>query len=208
MTRRERNSRRVRTRGAPLEISRPAYTIPRDGRSKSSAVGGRCSTPISQGESGARTGPIGCASTASTRPLLYPLARHRAVRDRVGRGILEDEVALVASEGRLLRRVDASDETMRGRFAEICLERSGTSPTAATSRRRPRAAQGGDSLAAGAPSADQRFHRPTADSGPVAEKDRSLIRAGCMILLRADRDARLRREARSDARIGQLAGAR
>ena len=42
----------------------------------------------------------------------------------LGGEILEDEVALVASEGRLLRRVDASDETMRGRFAEICLERA------------------------------------------------------------------------------------
>jgi hypothetical protein len=42
----------------------------------------------------------------------------------LGGDILEDEAALVASQGRLLRRVDAWDEPMRGRFAEMCLERA------------------------------------------------------------------------------------
>jgi hypothetical protein len=38
--------------------------------------------------------------------------------------ILEDEAALVASRARLLRQVDAWDEPMRQRFAEMCLERA------------------------------------------------------------------------------------
>ncbi|HXD65760.1 MAG TPA: hypothetical protein VNV17_14145 [Solirubrobacteraceae bacterium] len=38
--------------------------------------------------------------------------------------ILDDEAALVASQARLLRRVDAWDEPMRGRFAEMCLQRA------------------------------------------------------------------------------------
>jgi hypothetical protein len=42
----------------------------------------------------------------------------------LGGEILEDEAALVASQARLLRKVDAWDEPMRGRFAEMCLERA------------------------------------------------------------------------------------
>lgn len=38
--------------------------------------------------------------------------------------VLEDEAALVASQARLLCRVDAWDEPMRGRFAEMCLARA------------------------------------------------------------------------------------
>jgi hypothetical protein len=38
--------------------------------------------------------------------------------------VLEDEAALVASQARLLSRVDAWDEPMRGRFAEMCLHRA------------------------------------------------------------------------------------
>jgi hypothetical protein len=38
--------------------------------------------------------------------------------------VLEDDAALVASQARLLRRVDGWDEPMRGRFAEMCLERA------------------------------------------------------------------------------------
>lgn len=39
--------------------------------------------------------------------------------------VLEDEAALVASEARLVRRVDAWDEPMRRRFAEMCLRQAG-----------------------------------------------------------------------------------
>lgn len=42
----------------------------------------------------------------------------------LGGDILEHEAALVASQGRLLRRVDGWDEPTRGRFAEMCLERA------------------------------------------------------------------------------------
>ena len=42
----------------------------------------------------------------------------------LGGDILEHEAALVASQGRLLRRVDRWDEPMRRRFAEMCLERA------------------------------------------------------------------------------------
>jgi hypothetical protein len=38
--------------------------------------------------------------------------------------ILEDEAALVASQARLLRKLDAWDEPMRGRFAEMCHQRA------------------------------------------------------------------------------------
>ncbi len=38
--------------------------------------------------------------------------------------VLEDEAALVASRARLLRRVHDWDEPMRGRFAQMCLERA------------------------------------------------------------------------------------
>jgi hypothetical protein len=38
--------------------------------------------------------------------------------------VLEDEAALVASQARLLCRVDAWDEPMRGQFAEMCLQRA------------------------------------------------------------------------------------
>ena len=43
----------------------------------------------------------------------------------LGGDILEHEAALVASQARLLRRVDRWDEPMRRRFAEMCLERAG-----------------------------------------------------------------------------------
>jgi hypothetical protein len=38
--------------------------------------------------------------------------------------IVRDEAAVVASRGRLLRRIDAWDEPTRRRFAEACLERA------------------------------------------------------------------------------------
>ena len=38
--------------------------------------------------------------------------------------VLEEEAALVASQARLLCKVDAWDEAMRGRFAEMCLQRA------------------------------------------------------------------------------------
>jgi hypothetical protein len=42
----------------------------------------------------------------------------------LGGDVLEHEAALVASEGRLMRKVDAWDEPMRRRFAEMCLGRA------------------------------------------------------------------------------------
>lgn len=38
--------------------------------------------------------------------------------------VLREEAALVASQARLLRKLDAWDETMRRRFAEMCLRRA------------------------------------------------------------------------------------
>lgn len=42
----------------------------------------------------------------------------------LGGEVLREEAALVASQGRLLRRIDAWDEPTRRRFAEACFERA------------------------------------------------------------------------------------
>lgn len=42
----------------------------------------------------------------------------------LGADVLREEAALVAAQGRLVRRIDAWDEPTRRRFAEACLERA------------------------------------------------------------------------------------
>ncbi len=104
-----------------------AYKVLRDGRSEFTGV----RWPLPDGEQpGAwvrAAGPIGlCVNGihASTPEQLPHWLGIELWEIELGGDILEDEAALVASEARLLRRVDAWDEPMRGRFAETCLERA------------------------------------------------------------------------------------
>jgi hypothetical protein len=104
-----------------------AYKVLHDGRSE--FTGWRWPLPDAH-QPGAwvhATGPIGlCANGihASTTEQLPHWLGSELWEIELGGEILEDEAALVASQGRLLRRVRAWDEPMRARFAEVCLQRA------------------------------------------------------------------------------------
>jgi hypothetical protein len=104
-----------------------AYKVLRDGRSE--FTGSRWPLPGAD-QPGAwvqATGSIGlCVNGihASTPEQLPHWLGTELWEIELGGEILEDEAALIASQGRLLRRVDAWDEAMRGRFAEMCLARA------------------------------------------------------------------------------------
>jgi hypothetical protein len=104
-----------------------AYKVLRDGRSE--FTGWRW--PLPEADQPGRwvhtAGPIGlCVNGihASTVEQLPHWLGSELWEIELGGEILEDEAALVASQGRLLRGVQAWDERMRGRFAEMCLERA------------------------------------------------------------------------------------
>jgi hypothetical protein len=104
-----------------------AYKVLRDG--KSEFTGWRWPLPDADqpGEWVHADGPIAlCVNGihASTPDQLPHWLGTELWEIELGGDILEDEAALVASEARLLRRVDAWDEAMRQRFAEMCLERA------------------------------------------------------------------------------------
>ena len=118
-----------------------AYKVLRDGRSE--FTGWRWPLPDAD-EPGAwvhATGPIGlCVNGihASTPEQLPHWLGTELWEIELGGDILEDEAALVASQGRLLRRVDAWDEPMRGRFAEMCLAAGAGARRRLSRRRRAR----------------------------------------------------------------------
>jgi hypothetical protein len=104
-----------------------AYKVLRDGRSE--FTGWRWSLPEAD-RPGAwvhTSGPIGlCVNGihASTPEQLPHWLGTELWEIELGGDIVNDGAAVVASQARLLRRVDAWDEPMRGRFAEMCLERA------------------------------------------------------------------------------------
>jgi hypothetical protein len=104
-----------------------AYKVLRDGRSEFTGCGWSLPDAGRPGAWVYATGPIAlCVNGihASTPRQLPHWLGTELWEIELGGDILEDEAALVASQGRLLRRVDAWDESMRGRFAEMCLERA------------------------------------------------------------------------------------
>jgi hypothetical protein len=104
-----------------------AYKVLRDGRSE--FTGWRWPLPQA-GQPAAwvhATGPIAlCVNGihASTPEQLPHWLGAELWEIELGGDVLEHEAALVASEGRLLGRVQAWDEPMRRRFAEMCLGRA------------------------------------------------------------------------------------
>ncbi|MFL5862484.1 MAG: hypothetical protein ACJ780_17205 [Solirubrobacteraceae bacterium] len=104
-----------------------AYKVLHDGRSEFT----RWPWPLPEGDTpGAwvqATGAIGlCVNgihASTTEQLPHWLGRE-LWEIELGGDILKDEAALVASQGRLLRRVQAWDEAMRARFAGMCLRRA------------------------------------------------------------------------------------
>jgi hypothetical protein len=104
-----------------------AYKVLKDGRSE--FTGWRWPLPAADapGEWVHAEGPIAlCVNGihASTPEQLPHWIGTELWEIELAGDILDDEAALVASQARLLRRVDAWDEPMRGRFAEMCLQRA------------------------------------------------------------------------------------
>jgi hypothetical protein len=110
-----------------MEIAMRAYKVLRDGRSEFTGWQWPLPSRERPGEWVRACGPIALcfngihASTAAQLP-------HWLGTDiweiELGGDVVREEAALVASQGRLLRRVDAWDEPMRRRFAEMCLHRA------------------------------------------------------------------------------------
>ena len=104
-----------------------AYKVLRDGRSEFTGVRWPLPDADRPGAWVRATGPIAlCVNGihASTPEQLPHWLGTDLWEIELGGDILVDEAALVASQARLLRRVDAWDETTRGRFCEECLERT------------------------------------------------------------------------------------
>ncbi len=104
-----------------------AYKVLRDGRSE--FTGWRWSLPTANqpGEWVHAAGPIALCINgihASTPEQLPHWLGTELWEIELGGDIVEDEAAVVASQARLLRRVDAWDQDMRRRFAEMCLQRA------------------------------------------------------------------------------------
>lgn len=104
-----------------------AYKVLRDGRSEFTGWQWPLPSPEQPGEWVHASGPIALcvngihAATAEQLP-------HWLGTDiweiELGGNVVREEAALVASQARLLRRVEAWDETTRRRFAEMCLHRA------------------------------------------------------------------------------------
>jgi hypothetical protein len=104
-----------------------AYKVLRDGRSEFTG----CRWPLPEadqpGEWVHADGPIAlCVNGihASTPEQLPPWLGAELWEIELAGDVLEHDAALVASQARLLCRVEAWDEPMRGRFAERCLARA------------------------------------------------------------------------------------
>jgi hypothetical protein len=110
-----------------MEIAMRAYKVLRDGTSE--FTGWRWPLPDAEGpgEWVRAEGPISlCVNgihAASPEQLPHWLGTE-IWEIELGGEVLREEAALVASQARLLRKLDAWDEPMRRRFAEMCLRRA------------------------------------------------------------------------------------
>jgi hypothetical protein len=110
-----------------VEIAMRAYKVLRDGRSE--FTGWRWPLPDAQqpGEWVHAEGKIGLCVNGihAANPEQLPHWLGTEIWEiELGGEVVREEAALVASQGRLLRKLDAWDETMRRRFAEMCLSRA------------------------------------------------------------------------------------
>jgi hypothetical protein len=112
---------------AQVEIAMRAYKVLRDGRSE--FTGWRWPLPEAErpGEWVRTDGPIVlCVNgihAASPEQLPHWLGTE-IWEIELGGQVVREEAALVASQARLVRKLDAWNETMRRRFAEMCLGRA------------------------------------------------------------------------------------
>ena len=93
----------------------------------SPAGGGRCQTRERPGEWVHADGPIALCVNGihAANPEQLPHWLGTEIWEiELGGEVVREEAALVASQARLLRRLDAWDEAMRQRFAEMCLRRA------------------------------------------------------------------------------------
>src|ERR1700761_4910024 len=103
-----------------------AYKVLRDGRSEFTGWRWPLPEPGQPGEWVHAAGPIAlCVNgihAASTEQLPHWLGTE-IWEIELGGDVVRDEAALVASRARLVSRVDAWDEAMQQRFAEMCADR-------------------------------------------------------------------------------------
>ena len=112
---------------AQVEIMMRAYKVLRDGRSE--FTGWRWSLPEGDrpGEWVHADGPIGLCVNGihAAHPEQLPHWLGTEIWEiELGGEVVREEAALVASRARLLGKLDAWDEPMRRRFAEMCLRRA------------------------------------------------------------------------------------
>jgi hypothetical protein len=104
-----------------------AYKVLRDGRSEFTGWQWPLPSPDQPGKWVRAEGPIAlCVNgihAASPEQLPHWLGTEIWQIELAGE-VLREEPALVASQARLLRKLDAWDEPMRRRFAEMCLRRA------------------------------------------------------------------------------------
>jgi hypothetical protein len=110
-----------------MEIAMRAYKVLRDGRSEFTGWQWPLPSPEQPGEWVRACGSIAlCVNGihASTSQQLPHWLGTDIWEIELGGNIVREEAALVASQGRLLRRVEAWDQSMRRRFVEMCLHRA------------------------------------------------------------------------------------
>jgi hypothetical protein len=110
-----------------MEIAMRAYKVLRDGRSE--FTGWRWPLPDAErpGEWVHADGPISLCVNGihAASPQQLPQWLGTEIWEiELGGEVVREEAALVASRARLMRRLDAWDEAMQRRFAEMCLHRA------------------------------------------------------------------------------------
>jgi hypothetical protein len=104
-----------------------AYKVLKDGRSEFTGWAWPLPSADGPGDWVQADGPIGLCLNgihASNTAQLPHWLGAELWEIELGGEILREEAALVASRGRLVRRIDSWDEPTRMRFAEACLERA------------------------------------------------------------------------------------
>jgi hypothetical protein len=119
--------RRAHAGQAQMEIAMRAYKVLREGRSE--FTGWRWPLPDAErpGEWVRTDGPIGLCVNGihAASPEQLPQWLGTEIWEiELGGEVLREEAALVASQARLVRKLHAWDESMRRRFAEMCLRRA------------------------------------------------------------------------------------
>jgi hypothetical protein len=110
-----------------MEMAMRAYKVLRDGRSEFTGWEWPLPSAERPGEWVRATGPIAlCVNGihASTVAQLPHWLGTEIWEMELGGDVVREEAALVASQARLLRRVDAWDDRTQRRFVEMCLRRA------------------------------------------------------------------------------------